>query len=216
MPQEEPFLDYKDPEWVAEKLGLEKNTVYKFLKDGRLPGLQIGRKWLISERELANFLEAETASQTAGRRDGVEGWLNKVRAHSKNFTGNAIQALVKAREFAIDFGHSYVGQEHILLSVLYSPKSVAFKLFAELGLDPNVMRDELIEQMDRDLEMRTKTLDLTKNASLALKQASSEAKDLGHTWVGAEHIILGMLSAKQGFGYEFLKNQGLTKVNYMK
>jgi len=46
-------LDYREPEWVAEKLGLDKNTVYKYLQEGWLPGVQLGRKWLISERLLA-------------------------------------------------------------------------------------------------------------------------------------------------------------------
>src|SRR5436305_10205015 len=61
-------LDYREPEWVAEKLGLDKNTVYKYLQEGWLPGVQLGRKWLISERLLAEYLEHETRSQTAVRR----------------------------------------------------------------------------------------------------------------------------------------------------
>ena len=54
-------LDYRDPEWVAEQLGIDKNTVYKYLQEGSLPGLQLGRKWLVSERRLALFLETGRA-----------------------------------------------------------------------------------------------------------------------------------------------------------
>jgi len=43
--------------WVADQLGIDKNTVYKYLQEGALPGLQLGRKWLVSERRLAEFLE---------------------------------------------------------------------------------------------------------------------------------------------------------------
>ena len=64
-------LDYREPEWVAEKLGLDKNTVYKYLQEGWLPGVQLGRKWLISERLLAEYLEKETRSQTASRRGSL-------------------------------------------------------------------------------------------------------------------------------------------------
>src|SRR5918999_816575 len=64
-------LDYREPEWVAEKLGLDKNTVYKYLQEGWLPGLQLGRKWLISERLLAEFLENETRLQTQVRRKSL-------------------------------------------------------------------------------------------------------------------------------------------------
>jgi excisionase family DNA binding protein len=69
MPEDSTKLDYRDPEWVAEQLGIDKNTVYKYLQDGSLPGLQHGRKWLVSERRLADFLERVEREQTERRRD---------------------------------------------------------------------------------------------------------------------------------------------------
>ena len=67
MSKEPVRLDYRDPEWVAEKLGIDKNTVYKYLQDGSLPGLQLGRKWLVSERRLSEFLERVEREQTERR-----------------------------------------------------------------------------------------------------------------------------------------------------
>lgn len=67
MSEHGPKLDYRDPEWVAEQLGIDKNTVYKYLQDGALPGLQLGRKWLVSERRLAEFLERVEREQTQRR-----------------------------------------------------------------------------------------------------------------------------------------------------
>jgi excisionase family DNA binding protein len=69
MTEDAAKLDYRDPEWVAEQLGIDKNTVYKYLQEGSLPGLQLGRKWLVSERRLADFLERVEREQTARRRD---------------------------------------------------------------------------------------------------------------------------------------------------
>jgi excisionase family DNA binding protein len=66
-------LDYRDPEWVADQLGIDKNTVYKYLQEGSLPGLQLGRKWLISERRLADFLERVERQQTDRRRQESSG-----------------------------------------------------------------------------------------------------------------------------------------------
>src|SRR5262245_32725815 len=68
MSEQGPKLDYRDPEWVAEKLCIDKNTVYKYLQEGSLPGLQLGRKWLVSERRLAEFLERVEREQTERRR----------------------------------------------------------------------------------------------------------------------------------------------------
>lgn len=73
MSEKDTRLDYRDPEWVAEHLGIDKNTVYKYLQEGNLPGLQLGRKWLVSERRLAAFLERVEREQTDRRRQGVGG-----------------------------------------------------------------------------------------------------------------------------------------------
>jgi excisionase family DNA binding protein len=68
MSETEVKLDYRSPEWVADQLGVDKNTVYKYLQEGSLPGLQLGRKWLVSERRLAEFLERAEREQTERRR----------------------------------------------------------------------------------------------------------------------------------------------------
>jgi excisionase family DNA binding protein len=73
MDESQAKLDYRDPEWVADQLGIEKNTVYKYLQEGVLPGLQLGRKWLVSERRLAEFLERVEREQTERRRQSVGG-----------------------------------------------------------------------------------------------------------------------------------------------
>jgi excisionase family DNA binding protein len=91
--EHEAKLDYRDPEWVAEQLGIDKNTVYKYLQEGSLPGLQLGRKWLVSERRLAEFLERVERAQTERRRQSA---------------GDAIRpfALVRRRTFLNDNGES--------------------------------------------------------------------------------------------------------------
>src|SRR6476619_2418001 len=67
MDEDRTKLDYRDPEWVADQLGIDKNTVYRYLQEGALPGLQLGRKWLVSERRLAEFLERVEREQTQRR-----------------------------------------------------------------------------------------------------------------------------------------------------
>ena len=65
-------LGFREVEWVSEQLGLDKNTVYRYLNDGRLPGLQLGKKWLIEEDGLRDFLRREQRIQTE-RRQAI-GW----------------------------------------------------------------------------------------------------------------------------------------------
>jgi excisionase family DNA binding protein len=64
-------LGFREVEWVAEQLGLDKNTVYRYLSDGRLPGLQLGKKWLVEEQSLRDFLRREQRQQTERRQTGA-------------------------------------------------------------------------------------------------------------------------------------------------
>jgi excisionase family DNA binding protein len=60
-------IGFREVEWVADQLGLDKNTVYRYLNDGRLPGLQLGKKWLVEEHGLRAFLRREQRVQTERR-----------------------------------------------------------------------------------------------------------------------------------------------------
>lgn len=67
MSDETESLGFKEVEWVADQLGLDKNTVYRYLNEGRLPGLQLGKKWLVEEQGLRDFLRREQRIQTERR-----------------------------------------------------------------------------------------------------------------------------------------------------
>src|SRR5438128_1709589 len=119
-------MDYRDPDWVADKLGVDKNTVYRFLQDGTLPALQLGRKWLISERRLAEWLEQETEKQTRARRDAAGASEGLVR-RLEEYTAAARQALKLAHAEARRYGHEQLDQAHLLLGLAAEGKSAAAK-----------------------------------------------------------------------------------------
>src|SRR5213593_2115445 len=98
-------MDYRDPDWVAEKLGIDKNSVYRFLQDGTIPALQLGRKWLVSERRLEEWLAAETDQQTRARRDAAKSAERVVR-RMETFTADAREALKRAHAEARAFSHA--------------------------------------------------------------------------------------------------------------
>ena len=87
-------MDYQDPDWVAERLGIDKNTVYRFLQEGTIPAVQLGRKWLISQRRLEEWLAAETEKQTRARREAAKSAESVVRRMDQ-FTAPARAALKK-------------------------------------------------------------------------------------------------------------------------
>src|SRR6266700_832023 len=109
-------MDYRDPDWLADKLSIDKNTVYRFLQDGTIPAVQLGRKWLISEKRVVEWLAQETEKQTRARRDAVGSAQALVR-RLENYTAAARQALKVAHGEARRYGHEELGQGHLLLGL---------------------------------------------------------------------------------------------------
>src|SRR3954469_24832032 len=112
-------MDYRDPDWVAAKLGLDRNTVYRFLHDGTIPAIQLGRKWLVSESRLEEWLAAEMEKQTRRRRESTRGGSGDPSPARKRdqFTASARQVLRRAHSEARKHRHARLDQEHLLLGL---------------------------------------------------------------------------------------------------
>src|SRR4051812_3047108 len=159
-------LDYREPEWVAKKLGLDKNTVYKYLQEGWLPGVQLGRKWLVSERLLAEHLENETRKQMATRRKDLPQ------------TPRLIRALKLASEYAVALGHDYTGTEHLLIGMLNEAENFGVVILKNLGVDlPKLKTD--FESMAVSTNVKPREAPLTDRAREALVAAREQAIGLG-------------------------------------
>src|SRR5258706_1063797 len=138
MAETSKILDYRDPEWVGKRLGLDKKTVYKFLQDGLIPAVHLGRKWLISEARLVEWLEKEAESQTRARREATQATERTVQLID-NFTAAARMALKQAHSEARRYGHPFLGQEHLLLGLMAEKKSSSARALLMLGLDSAVV-----------------------------------------------------------------------------
>src|SRR5258706_6271865 len=99
MAETSKILDYRDPEWVGKRLGLDKNAVYKFLQDGVIPAVHLGRKWLISEARLVEWLGKEAEDQTRARREATQSADRTVQLID-NFTTTARMAIKQAHSEA--------------------------------------------------------------------------------------------------------------------
>ena len=200
-------LDYHDPEWVAQQLGIDKNTVYRYLDEGTLPGLRLGRKWLISEASLTEFLKREEQEQTERRRAGLRRGKPTPfakfirRANQLPITERAENALTGAWEEAIELRHNYIGQEHLLLGFTHEPESVAAKVLRNLGFDVRSTVESLI---GRGRGPIASDIHLTPRARQTMELAVEEAHRLGHRYLGTEHVLLGIMRAGEGIGFELL------------
>ena len=124
-----------------------------------------------------------------------------------NFTPRAQQVLALARKEADRFNHDYVGTEHLLLGLLKLGQGVAINVLAKMGLDLETVRMEVEKQVGSGPETKmVGNIPYTPRVKKVLALAGKEAKALGHSYVGTEHILLGLLREGDGVAAKVLKN----------
>ncbi len=127
--------------------------------------------------------------------------------HMNNFTPRAQQVLALARKEADRFNHNFVGTEHILLGLIKLGQGVAVNVLQKLGLDLDTVREEVEKQVGTGPEQKMiGNIPYTPRVKKVLSLAAKEAKSLNHTYVGTEHILLGLLREGDGVAAQVLKN----------
>jgi len=127
-----------------------------------------------------------------------------------NFTPRAQQVLQLARAEADRFNHGYVGTEHLLLGLIALGQGVAVEALRHLGVDLQSVRVEVEKAVGSGPETKTiGNVPFTPRAKKVLALAASEARGLGHGYVGTEHILLGLLREGEGIASRVLENLGV-------
>jgi len=124
-----------------------------------------------------------------------------------NFTPRAQQVLALARKEADRFNHNYVGTEHLLLGLIKLGQGVAVNVLQKMGLDLDTVRMEVEKQVGTGPETQmVGNIPYTPRVKKVLALAGKEAKALTHSYVGTEHILLGLLREGEGVAARVLKN----------
>src|SRR5216117_531794 len=124
-----------------------------------------------------------------------------------NFTPRAQQVLALARKEADRFNHNYVGTEHLLLGLIKLGQGVAGNVLQKMGLDLETVRMEVEKQVGSGPETKmVGNIQYTPRVKKVLALAGKEAKALNHSYVGTEHILLGLLREGEGVAARVLKS----------
>jgi excisionase family DNA binding protein len=201
-------LDFRTPEWLADKLDLDKNAVYRYLNEGTLPGLQLGRKWLISESTVVQFLKEEEARQTAERRRLQGGKRDK-------FTDEAHRIFVLAEGAAREREHNWIGTEHLLLALLDQGNETVLAMLEGCGTTTTAVRESTLAAIasfvppgSTTTAAATAGIGLTPRAKKAIDTAIKEAEAVDAAGVGPEHMLLGLAAIDEGIAAEVLRFLG--------
>ncbi len=126
----------------------------------------------------------------------------------RRFTDRARRVVVLAQEEARLLRHDYVGTEHILLGLVYEGEGVAAKALESLGLSLQEVRRQVIEITGHGQDTPAGRIPFTPRAKKALELSLREALALGHTYIGTEHLLLGMLREEHGIAARLLTGLG--------
>lgn len=124
-----------------------------------------------------------------------------------NFTERVRRVLAMAREESHGLDHEYVGTEHILLGLLRETDGVAIGALRALNIDTAKVRREVLDVVKRGRpgESQHSELPYTSRAKKVLELSMAETHELGHTYVGTEHLLLGLIREEKGVAAQALK-----------
>jgi len=128
----------------------------------------------------------------------------------ERFTDRARRVVVLAQTEARLLNHDYIGTEHILLGLIHEGEGVAARALESLGVSLEAVRADVRSIIGEGASAPTGNIPFTPRAKKVLELSLREAIQLGHNYIGTEHILLGLLREGQGVAAQVLVGQGLT------
>lgn len=130
-------------------------------------------------------------------------------AGMERFTQRARRVLSLAHQEAEHMRHHHIGTEHLLLGLIREEGGVAGRVLRELGLEVNRVQ-EIVERMTGTGQYKGSKLELSPGMQQVLELAVEEARQLGHHYIGTEHLLLGLVNYDEGIALDVLKKLGVT------
>lgn len=217
-------------EEVAEILHVDPVTIRRLINKNELAAYRIGADYRIAPSDLQEYLQR----QRIPARDGdpsnpsanipLDQFVQAVRFFLQGkrttpsqvvdrfdrFNEQARVSLTSAQEEARRFQHNYVGTEHLLLGILHDERNTATQILNELGLDLSRVRKDVEYIIGRgDRIILGDEIGFTPRSKKAIELAVDEARRLNHNYVGAEHLLLGLVREGEGIAAGVLEQLGV-------
>jgi ATP-dependent Clp protease ATP-binding subunit ClpC len=126
----------------------------------------------------------------------------------ERFTDRARRVVVLAQEEARMLNHNYIGTEHILLGLIHEGEGVAARALESLGISLEAVRQQVEEIIGQGQQMPTGHIPFTPRAKRVLELSLRESLQLGHEYIGTEHILLGLIREGEGVAAQVLVRLG--------
>ena len=126
----------------------------------------------------------------------------------ERFTDRARRVVVLAQEEARELNHNYIGTEHVLLGLIHEGEGVAAKALESLGISLELVRGQVEEIIGQGGSTPSGHIPFTPRAKKVLELSLREALQLGHNYIGTEHVLLGLIREGEGVAAQVLVKLG--------
>ena len=126
----------------------------------------------------------------------------------ERFTDRARRVIVLAQDEAKMLNHNYIGTEHILLGLIHEGEGVAAKALEQMGISLEAVREQVEEIIGHGQNPPTGHIPFTPRAKKVLELSLREALQMNHSYIGTEHILLGLIREGEGIAAQVLIKLG--------
>jgi hypothetical protein len=130
----------------------------------------------------------------------------------ERFTDRARRVLVLAQEEAFLLDHNFIGTEHLLLGLIHEDEGVAARSLKSLGVSYEVVFDKVEETIGPTGRARSASPPFTPRSKKVLELSLREARQLGHDYIGPEHLLLGLIREGQGVAVQVIQALGVNPI----
>ncbi|KAL0318971.1 UNVERIFIED_CONTAM: ATP-dependent Clp protease ATP-binding subunit ClpACD4B, chloroplastic [Sesamum angustifolium] len=163
-------------------------------------------------RQAGQTLQSKIAAKNTFAKRGKHARMVP-RAMFERFTEKAIKVIMLAQEEARRLGHNFVGTEQILLGLIGEGTGIAAKVLKSMGINLKDARVEVEKIIGRGSGFVAVEIPFTPRAKRVLELSLEEARQLGHNYIGSEHLLLGLLREGEGVAARVLENLGADPSN---
>ena len=195
---------------------LSEALLDRFVEQARSAGCswsQIGGALGVSKQAIQ---QRHTTTEAVGRR--LLGHVSSPHRRARGpdfgrFTPRARSSVALAQGAAQRLGHNYIGTEHLLLGLFGVPEGVAARVLAELGVTEQSIEAALVEEIGTGVNAVGDYLPMTPRAKKVLQHTLPEALQLGHNYIGTEHILLALIAEEDGLAGKVLAANGMQRAD---
>ncbi|AOY75138.1 ATP-dependent Clp protease ATP-binding subunit [Clostridium formicaceticum] len=124
------------------------------------------------------------------------------------FTERAQQSIILSQRYAQQLGHNYVGTEHLLLGLLQEGEGIGAKALKNLGIEISQLQEKVIDTVGKGLQ-QPQLVGFTPRTKRVFELSFEVARSLGHSYIGTEHLLLGLIAEGEGIAAKVLIQMGI-------